>query len=162
MNIKPKETAIKTIKCIVWDLDNTLWDGVLLEDNTVSLRANVATIIEALDSRGILQSIASKNEATRAIQKLREFGLLDYFLYPQINWNSKVSSLKVIAQSINVGLDSIAFIDDQPFEREEVSFSLPEVLCIDAIKVDSLLDMPEMNPSVYHKGFQNEAFDVSE
>ena len=136
----------KTIKCVVWDLDNTLWDGVLLEDEEVSLRDNVVNIIETLDSRGILQSIASKNEATRAMQKLREFGLDEYFLYPQINWNSKSSSLEGIARSINIGLDAIAFIDDQPFEHEEVSFSLPEVLCIDAAKLDSLLDMPEMNP----------------
>lgn len=136
----------KTIKCVVWDLDNTLWDGVLPEDNTVSLRDNVVTIIETLDSRGILQSIASKNEATRAMQKLYDFGLHDYFLYPQINWNSKCSSLEIIAQSVNIGLDAIAFIDDQPFERQEVSFLLPDVLCIDVANLDTLLDMPAMNP----------------
>jgi len=131
---------------VVWDLDNTLWDGVLLEDDHVSLRDNMVAIIKTLDNRGILQSVASKNDYTRAMPKLREFGLHEYFLYPQIGWGSKVPFIKAIAQSINIGLDTIAFIDDQPFEREEVRFSLPEVLCIDAADLDQLLDMPEMNP----------------
>lgn len=136
----------KTIKCVVWDLDNTLWNGVLLEDDSVHLKNHVADIIKTLDSRGILQSVASKNEYTKAIATLEELGLLDYFLYPQINWNSKVSSIKEIAKSINIGMDAIAFVDDQPFELEEVSFSLPEVLCINAATLEQLLDLPEMNP----------------
>lgn len=135
-----------SIKCVVWDLDNTIWDGVLLEDGRVSLRDNVVAIIRTLDDRGILQSIASKNDYTTAMLELREFGLHEYFLYPQIGWSSKVSFIETIAQSINIGLDTIAFIDDQPFEREEVSFSLPEVLCLDAADLDRLLEMPEMNP----------------
>ncbi|MCU0491965.1 MAG: hypothetical protein MUD01_10275, partial [Chloroflexaceae bacterium] len=50
----------QTIKCVVWDLDNTLWDGILLEDHAVRLRPHVVAVIETLDSRGILQSIASR------------------------------------------------------------------------------------------------------
>jgi FkbH-like protein len=136
----------KSIKCVVWDLDNTLWDGVLLEDDHVSLRDKAVAIIKTLDNRGILQSIASKNDYDSAMQKLQKFGLHEYFLYPQIGWGSKVPFIQAIAQSINIGLDTIAFIDDQPFEREEVSFSLPEVRCLDAAELDQLLDMPEMNP----------------
>jgi FkbH-like protein len=136
----------KTIKCVVWDLDNTLWKGVLLEDDRVYLKSNVIDIIKTLDNRGILQSIASKNERTKAIAKLEELGLQEFFLYPQINWNSKASSIKKIAQSINIGIDTIAFIDDQLFELEEVKFSHPEVLCIDAASLNQLLDMSEMNP----------------
>jgi len=134
------------IKCVIWDLDNTLWDGILLEDKEVSLRAGVIDIIKILDGRGILQSIASKNEESAVIEKLNQFGLNDYFLYPQINWNSKSSSIKKIVESINIGMDTVAFVDDQPFEREEVQFSLPKIFCIDAAQVDSILDMPEMNP----------------
>jgi FkbH-like protein len=93
-----------------------------------------------------LQSIASKNERTKAIAKLEELGLQEFFLYPQINWNSKASSIKKIAQSINIGIDTIAFIDDQLFELEEVKFSHPEVLCIDSAYLNQLLDMSEMNP----------------
>lgn len=141
-----KKRKKKSIKCLVWDLDNTLWNGVLLEDTEVTLRPDVLQIIQTLDSRGILQSIASKNDEITVMEKLQQFGLQDYFLYPQINWNSKASSIKTIADSINIGIDTLAFIDDQPFEREEVNFSHPDVLCIDAVELPALLDMPEMNP----------------
>jgi FkbH-like protein len=137
---------VKAAKCVVWDLDNTIWRGTLLEDETVYLQENVIEIIKTLDHRGILQSIASKNDYTQAMTKLKEFGLDEYFLYPQIDWNSKSSAIKTIAESLNLGLDSFAFIDDQQFEREEVSFSLAEVRCVDAADLDRLLDMPEMNP----------------
>jgi FkbH-like protein len=136
----------RSIKCVVWDLDQTLWDGVLLEDSDVSLRDNVVTIVRALDSRGILQSIASRNDYDSAMDKLAEFGLGEYFLYPQINWGSKVPSIESIAQSINIGLDAIALIDDQRIERDEVQFSLPDVLCIDSTDLDRLLAMPELKP----------------
>lgn len=141
-----KQAAKKSIKCVVWDLDNTLWDGVLLEDDRVELRNQVVEIIKTLDSRGILQSIASKNDAAKAMKKLHEFELHEYFLYPQINWNSKSSSLQEIAKSLNLGIDTFAFIDDQLFELEEVKFSLPEVLCINAAELAHLLYLPEMNP----------------
>lgn len=145
-DVNSKQKDKKVIKCVVWDLDNTLWHGVLLEDEKVSLHKNIVNIIHTLDSRGILQSIASKNESTTAIAKLEEFGLKDYFLYPQINWNSKANSLKEISKSLNIGVDAIALVDDQLFELEEVKFSLPEVLCLNADEIGHILDMPVMNP----------------
>ena len=134
------------IKCVVWDLDHTLWDGVLLEDKQVSLRDETVRVIKTLDERGILQSIASKNDHDFAMQALRSQGLDHYFLYPQIGWGSKAKSIERIAQSINIGLDTFAFVDDQPFERDEVQFSLPQVRCIDALDVAQIPEMPAMNP----------------
>ena len=136
----------RMIKCVVWDLDGTLWHGVLLEDVSIRLKDKVVEIIKTLDSRGILQSIASKNDYDQAMDQLRGFGLAEYFLYPQINWNSKASSIKAITASINIGLDAVAFIDDQEFERDEVAFSIPEVCCIDPMELGGLLDRPDMNP----------------
>ncbi|MEL6442307.1 MAG: HAD-IIIC family phosphatase [Cyanobacteria bacterium J06621_8] len=146
VNFNSQQQDRKTIKCVVWDLDNTLWQGVLLEDEQVVLRDKIKNIIITLDSRGILQSIASKNELTTAIAKLAEFELKEYFLYPQINWNSKASSLEKIATSLNIGINAIAFIDDQQFELEEVRFTHPEILCIDAASINQILDLPVMNP----------------
>lgn len=134
------------IKCVVWDLDNTVWKGILLEDVNVCLFENIIEIIGALDSRGILQSIASKNEPAKVLDKLKQFGLEEYFLFPQINWNSKASSIEKIAESLNIGLDSIAFIDDDLVELNEVKFSHPEVTCLNATSRDQILSMPEMNP----------------
>ena len=145
-HISVQQHKTKSIKCLVWDLDHTLWHGILLENDSIVLRDQVRDIIQTLDSRGILQSIASKNDYDTAMAKLRTFGLEEYFLYPQIHWSSKAHSIETIAKQINIGLDTIAFIDDQPFEREEVQFLHPDVLCLDANELDRLLAMPEMNP----------------
>ena len=136
----------RTVKCVVWDLDETLWRGTLLEDECVSLAAGVAEVIRGLDARGILVSIASRNHYGSASAKLEEFGLREYFLVPQINWNAKSASIRTIAASLNLGLDALAFVDDQEFELDEVGSSLPEVLCINASEIDSLLDRPELTP----------------
>lgn len=141
-----KKKDRQPIKCVVWDLDNTVWDGILLEDDEVTVRPHVVEILRALDERGILHSIASRNDHATAVAKLEEFGIEDYFLYPQINWSSKAASIAQIAQDINIGLDAVAFVDDQPFEREEVAFSHDQVLCIDSANLDGLLDRPEFNP----------------
>ncbi len=70
------------IKCVVWDLDNTLWDGVLLEDSNVVLRDTVVDVIKTLDSRGILHSIASRNDHAMAMEKLKQLGLHRLFSVP--------------------------------------------------------------------------------
>lgn len=150
MNISQKTQEAnpenQTIKCVVWDLDNTMWDGILLEDQDVCLRQKAVSVIKELDARGILHSLASKNEYETALKKLKYFGIDEYFLYPQIGWRSKALSIAAIAETINIGLDTIAFIDDDPFEREEVKFSLPQVLCIDAVDIKRVPDMAEMMP----------------
>lgn len=136
----------QSIKCVVWDLDHTLWDGILLEGDDVRLRQGVVEVIKELNRRGILHSIASRNEHELAMAKLREFGVEEYFLYPEINWNPKSLSVQAIAKSLNLGLDTFAFVDDQVFERQEVSFALPEVLCIDADDLHRIPGMPRMMP----------------
>ncbi len=135
-----------SIKCVIWDLDHTVWDGILLEDGDVRVRPGVREAIETLDGRGILHSIASRNDRATALAKLRELGLEEYFLYPQIHWNPKSGSVEQIAKDLNLALDAFAFIDDQPHERDEVAFSLPQVLCIDAAEVGRLVEMPELTP----------------
>lgn len=140
------EKSRGSIKCVVWDLDDTLWNGVLLEDSSVTLKTGMEELIRTLDGRGILQSIASKNHHEDAVRALAHFNLREYFLYPQIHWNSKVQSIRDIAKSMNIGMDSIAFVDDSPAELDEVAFSLPEVLCIPAEKIPRIPHMPCMVP----------------
>lgn len=135
-----------TVKCVVWDLDNTLWSGILLEDGEVRIRPEAVEAIKALDERGILHSIASRNDHDLAMRQIEQHGLRDYFLYPQINWNPKSDSVKQIATSLNLGIDALAFVDDQPFERDEVLFAHPDMMCVDALDLDRLLHAPEFNP----------------
>ena len=137
----------REIKCLAWDLDNTVWNGVLLEGEALTLRERVPETVRTLDERGILMSIASRSDFESAMSRLRHFGLDEYFLYPQISWQPKSASIRAIADSLNIGTDALAFIDDDPFERDEVAASVPEVLCIDAADLDGLVDRPEMNPT---------------
>ena len=136
----------KKIKCLVWDLDNTLWDGTLVEDDRVELFPDVVEIIKTLDERGIIQSVASKNDYDVAMKKLKSFNLDHYFIYPQIGWNSKAESIENIADAVNIGIDTLAFIDDRITEREEVKFVHSDVLVIDALDYDKLLKMDELMP----------------
>ena len=134
---------MKRIKCVVWDLDGTLWDGVLSEGGGRELRPGVRAVIEGLDSRGIIQSIASKNDSAPALRRLEELGLADYFLCPQISWGAKSDAIKTIAQTLNLKFEAMAFVDDNPFERDEVCFALPLVSVYDAADSDTLLSLTE-------------------
>jgi FkbH-like protein len=145
----------REIKCVVWDLDETLWHGTLLEGDAVQLRDGIVELVRELDGRGILHSIASRNDPELALATLQEFGLREYFLYPQIGWNSKSVSVQKIAELINIGLDAIAFIDDQPAELSEVAMSHPSVLCLAADKVPQLQAMPELMPRFISKDSAN-------
>ncbi len=142
----PETPAPRTIKVLVWDLDNTLWQGTLAEGDDVEIRPGVRDLLETLDQRGILQSIASKNDYQPAMERLQHLGIADYFLYPQISWGAKSSSVETIASNLNLGLNAIAFIDDQPFEREEVRHSLPDVMIFDVSELSGLSDRPELTP----------------
>lgn len=143
---KAEAKKLAQVKCVVWDLDNTVWEGVLLEGDDLKLRPEVVEIIKTLDERGILNSIASRNEHDPAIKQLKAFGIDDYFIYPQIHWNAKSQSIGQIATDINIGVDTLLFIDDQPFEREEVQSVHADVLCVDSAKLDDLLDNPRLMP----------------
>jgi FkbH-like protein len=139
-NAPTKGQNKRRAKIIVWDLDNTLWDGTLAEDGFegISLRPDVAAVIVELDKRGILHSIASKNDEQQAQAALKAFGLAHYFLHPQINWNPKSDSIQRIARSVDFGLDSFIFVDDQPFERGEVSDRVPQITVIPDTMVKEL------------------------
>lgn len=136
----------KEIKCVIWDLDNTIWDGVLLEDENVTLNPEIINILEILDQRGILNSIASKNNYNHAMEKLIHFGIDKYFLYPQINWNAKSSSIQTIQNHLNIGMDSFLFIDDQEYELDEVKDEIPDIICLNALNYRDMLNIPILNP----------------
>ncbi|MGI9456413.1 MAG: HAD-IIIC family phosphatase, partial [Aeoliella sp.] len=115
-------------KCIVWDLDNTMWSGVLIEDGleSVSMKPGMVELLKHFDERGILHSIASKNNPDEAMQALKHFGIDHYFLCPQISWDPKSAGVREIARQLNIGLDTMLFVDDQIFERKEVATVVPE------------------------------------
>ncbi|WP_235925931.1 HAD-IIIC family phosphatase [Actinokineospora pegani] len=139
-------TATRTIKCVVWDLDDTVWEGVLLENGGAALRPGVRQTLAALDERGILHSVASRNDPEAAMARLAELGIAEYLLYPQVGRGVRSASVTEIARALNIGVDALAFVNDQPFERDEVAHEHPGVLCVDASEVTDLLVRTEFVP----------------
>jgi len=129
-------------KCLVLDLDNTLWGGVIGDDGINGIEIGELGIGEAyehfqnylleLKNRGYILAVCSKNEYDNAIKPFRENPNMkmkeDDFAVFVANWNNKGSNIKYIAKTLNIGLDSIIFIDDSPFERNQVRDMLPDVI----------------------------------
>lgn len=142
------EQPAPKVKCVVWDLDNTIWDGTLIETddpNTLTLRPGIRETIAELDQRGILQSVASKNDFEPAMEVLEHLGLAEYFLYPQISWEPKSGAVEQIAKSLNIGIDTLALVDDTAFERQQVHTVWPQVRVYDAAEIGSLFDRDEFD-----------------
>ncbi|MEV4947166.1 HAD-IIIC family phosphatase [Streptomyces sp. NPDC053755] len=162
--VKDTTTAVK---CLVWDLDNTLWSGTLLEDGEVTLSDEVREVIATLDRRGILQAVASKNDHDHAWERLELLGVAEYFVLPHIGWGPKSESVRRIADQLGFAHTTIAFVDDQPAERAEVAHHLPDVRCYPAEEVLELTGRPEFDPvttedsrrrrEMYQAGFRREA-----
>lgn len=134
------------IKCVVWDLDDTVWDGVLLEGDRPAVRPGVADTIRALDERGILHAVASRGDRDRATAHLRAVGLLDLFVHLEVGWDAKSDAVARTATELNLGLDTVAFVDNDPSERDEVHAVLPMVRCYPETAAARLPALAEFTP----------------
>jgi FkbH-like protein len=127
-----------TKKCVVVDLDNTLWQGVLGEDgfDKIIINKSLQEYLLDLFNKGIILAINSRNnqeEALQAIETHPEMILRKkHFAAWQINWGDKVSNMLELAKELNIGVDSFAFIDDDSFQQNLVIEALPEVAVIQA------------------------------
>lgn len=143
----------RVIKCIVLDLDNTLWGGVIGDDGVEGIALggighgeafrDFQRYLKIQQQRGIILCVCSKNEEANALLPFRGHDAMvlkeeDIALFVA-NWQPKSENLTWIASTLNIGLDSIVFIDDSPFEREEVRRALPSV---------QVPEMPE-DPSLF-------------
>lgn len=135
-----------TVKCLVWDLDDTVWHGVVLESDGGAPKPEALRAIRTLDERGILHAVASRGELSTATAHLRRHGIEDMFSAVEIGWGPKSEAIRRIAESLNIGRESIAFVDNDPVELAEVSTSWPEVRCYPADRIPELPDLPEFTP----------------
>jgi len=132
-------------KCIVLDLDNTLWGGIVGEDGFDGIElghsSNGKAFVDfqkellSLWNHGIILAINSKNNFDDAMKVINEHPNMilrkKNFASIQINWDDKAQNLKQIAEEINIGLNSIAFFDDDKINRERIKQEFPEVLTIE-------------------------------
>ena len=141
-------------KCLVLDLDNTLWGGVIGEDGLQGIELSTTKEgsrfrdfqkrIKDLKDQGVLLTIVSKNNEEDAMEAIREHPDMvlreDDFVIIKANWEPKPVNIENIAKELNIGLDSLVFIDDNPIERESVKNALPEVNVPDFPKDTSTLE----------------------
>jgi FkbH-like protein len=151
---RSEEAEASFVKCVAWDLDGTLWDGVLVESRPEDLRvrAGAHELLKALDERGIVQTVVSKNNYDEAWARIEALGLQDYFVFPSISWEPKSEQLKRVAADLNIGLDTVLLIDDSSFERAEVESALPQVRTADSLDLVSLRDRVDLSPTVSAEG----------
>lgn len=130
------------VKCVVVDLDNTLWGGLIGDDGLEGIRLGHCEDGEAFEAlqhfllelkrRGILLAVCSKNDPKKArlpfhkhpdmVLKLEDFAVF------QANWENKPENLRQIREILNIGYDSMVFLDDNPFERQVVRAAFPELI----------------------------------
>jgi len=149
-------------KCLVLDLDNTLWGGVIGDDgiNGIQLGSGIEgeaflqfqLYLLALKNRGILLTICSKNEEDIARDAFLNhpdmlIGLDDIAVF-KANWENKVDNIQDIAATLHIGLDSMVFVDDNPIERQLIREFLPEV---------TVVDLPE-DPTAFIEAIDRGAF----
>lgn len=141
MEQKRREIALHRKKCLILDLDNTIWAGVVGEDGTSGIKVggnypgNAFFLwqqgLKFLRQNGVILAICSKNNLsdindvweTHPDMPLKS----NDFAAVRINWLDKVSNIRSLAEELNIGLDSMVFVDDNPSERELVKGLLPEV-----------------------------------
>lgn len=140
--IQLQSTTLKRKKCLILDLDNTLWSGVIGEDGLDGIfiggdyPGNAFLFfqhqIEELGKQGVILAICSKNniEDIRLLWARHPFIVLkeQHFSAIKINWNNKADNILALIKELNIGLDSIVFLDDNPTERELVKHFLPDVI----------------------------------
>ncbi|MFD5746077.1 HAD-IIIC family phosphatase [Streptomyces sp. NPDC127033] len=137
-----------TVKCLVWDLDDTLWKGVVLERDDAAPTPEALRVLRTLDERGILHAVASRGEYGPAAAHLREHGVADLFCAVEVGWGPKSAAVRRIAEGLNIALDTVAFVDNDPVERAEVAAVLPEVRCYPADRLAGLPELSEFTPPV--------------
>jgi FkbH-like protein len=136
------------IKCVVWDIDNTLLDGTYLEagEQLPGPHPDVLATARELAGRGIVHALASRNPATAAEYVQQVTGL--EFAAVECGWGSKSESVSRIAAGLGLGLDAIAFVDDDMAERAEVAAALPAVLVLTPEDAAEAPSWPQFSPAV--------------
>lgn len=133
------------IKLVIWDLDETFWEGTFAEGGASIPEGNKA-LVKRLTDIGIVNSICSKNDWEPIKAELERQGMLEYFVFPSVNWEAKGSRVKQLITDMQLRPVNVLFLDDNPSNREEVRYFCPDIM-VEGPEVISQL-IQEANTSV--------------
>ena len=126
------------IKLVIWDLDETFWQGTISEENVIIPEENKA-LVRRLTDIGIVNAICSKNDWEPVKEKLEEQGLLEYFVFPSVNWEAKGNRVKQLIENMQLRPANVLFLDDNPSNREEVRYFCPDIMTDSPEIISSLM-----------------------
>lgn len=116
-----------SIKLVIWDLDDTFWNGTISE-GTVVIPELHRQLLAQLTDIGIVNSICSKNDLAPTMAHLRACGLAEYFVFPSVNWNPKGPRVKQLITDMQLRPANVLFLDDNPSNLGEVAHFCPQIM----------------------------------
>ncbi len=124
------------VKLVIWDLDDTLWRGTLADGDVVEIHPARADLIRALNARGVVNAICSKNDAAAAEAQLRAFDLWDEFVFPRIAFTPKPEAIRQIIDDMQLRATNVLFIDDNRHNLAGARALMPDIQTLDATMPD--------------------------
>ena len=122
------------------------WNGTVLEGDAPRPFPKVLDTLNTLDKRGILHAAASRGDHDTATAHLRALGIEELFTVLEIGWGAKSDAVRRVAEALNIGIDTVAFIDNDPVERAEVAAAHPAVRVLAAEQAADLPTLPPFQP----------------
>jgi FkbH-like protein len=132
----------EAVRLVVWDLDETFWKGTLTEGGIREYVQEHHDIVVELSRRGIINSICSKNDHDVVCKILAEKGILEYFVFPSINWEPKGHRLRQLVEATQLRAPTVMFIDDNPNNRAEATAMVAGIQVEDETFISSMLADP--------------------
>ncbi len=123
------EKLTKRVKLVIWDADDTLWNGSVYytDKEAVKIKSGTAAALKELEKRGIVSALCSKNNYEDVDAMLKKYGIEKYFKDMQIGWGLKSEAIKKISAMFKTPYENILFVDDDPFQRAEVVSQIPDL-----------------------------------
>lgn len=128
MILNKSDFDIKKLKLIIWDLDNTLWDGVISEGGGQLIDSYI-TLVKELSFKGIVNSICSKNDFETCKERLMQCNIWEYFVFPSIDWTAKAQRVHGIIKDMGLRPANVLFLDDEPYNLHAASSIDDSLMC---------------------------------
>lgn len=131
---------ISNIKLIIWDLDETFWQGTISDNCAIKPIKKNVELVRLLSKRGIVNSICSKNDKEIVARKLKELDVNDYFVFVSVDWSPKSNRIKNIIDGMSLRAANVLFIDDNPSNRAEAEALCPDLMTASPTVIDILIN----------------------